>query len=207
MNRSVAALLGASWLAVARVPLLVPCLAAGLLVVVTYPSQDSGHAVSVMHGVGVLLACACTAMTDDPSGEVAASSPYPVRVRTGARILAGLCVVLPVFVVAAAVARLRFTPTPLTLLTTEALAYVLTGLALGAGLRRWTDRHAPAYPAAVGLLGLALLTGMLPRGWRMVDAQPWGPPFEAALIRWGALILMGVGVLMLALRDRAEPPT
>ena len=193
----------ASWSAVRRSRLLVPCAAALALVVGSYPWQDSGQAVPVLHGVAVLLACGWIATTDDPAGEIVAASPYPRRLRTLARMAAGLAVVLPVFVVAAVVAETRSAGTPLGPMGLEALGYALTGTAIGAGIRAWTGRLAPGYPAVIGLLGVVLTTYFLPHGWVMVDPQPWGPPLEAAVLRWVALTLLAAGVLALALQDPA----
>jgi hypothetical protein len=197
-------LLAASWLAVRRTPLLVPCGAAVLLVAGTVPWQDSGHAVAVLHGVVVLAACGWVATLDDPAGEVVAASPYPRRRRTLLRMLAGLAVVLPVLALGASVAELRFAPTPLLPAGFEAVGYALGGAALGAALRAWRGQLTPAYPALIGLLALVLGTYWLPTGWTMVDPQPWGPPLVAALLRWSALALLALGVLTLALRDPAD---
>jgi hypothetical protein len=35
----------------------------------------------------------------------------------------------------------------------------------------------------------------------MVDPQPWGPPYSAALWRWLGLALVAGGVLLAAVRD------
>jgi len=196
-------LLRASWRAVRRPPLLVPCGAAAGLVAGSFPWQDSGQAVPVLHGVVVLGACALAATTDDPAGEIVAASPYSRSTRTLVRMLAGAAVVLPLLALAAAVAETRFAGTPLVLVGFEALGYALVGTAIGAGLRAWTGRQAPGYTAVIGLLGVVLATYFLPRGWGMVDQQSWGPPLEAALLRWTALALLASGVLALALRDPA----
>ena len=201
LGSEASALLTASWLAVRRAPLLAPSVAAVLLVALTIAWQDSSHAVSVVHGVGVLLAAAMASTTDDPSGEVVAASPYPLHVRSAARVVAGLAVAFPVYVAAAIVAQVRFAATPVLTLTAEATGYAMAALAIGFALRAWTGRLAPSYAAAVGLLGLAVLSFVLPRGWTMVDAQTWGPPLTAALLRWAALALAAAGIVVLALRD------
>jgi hypothetical protein len=198
VNRS---LLAASWLAVRRAPLLVPVLAALALVAATVPVQDDGHAIQVLRGVGVLLAAGWLATMDDPAGEVAAGSPYPRAMRSLARMLAGLAVVVPVWLLAAATAQWRLAATPVLGLAVEAAALCAAGVAIGAGLRAWTGQHSPSYLAVIGLLATALSTGMLPRGWTMVQEQIWGPPWQAAQLRWAALLLVAVGVLVLALRD------
>jgi hypothetical protein len=196
-------LLAASWLAVRRAPLLAPALAAVVLVAVSWPWQDSGRAIDVLNGLAVLLACAWAGTTDDPAGEVAAAAPYPLGVRATARLVVGLAVVVPIYVVGAVVAQARFAPTPLTAQLAEAVGYGVAAVAIGSALRAWRDQHAPSYAASVALLGVALATFMLPRGWDMVGPQTWGPPWTAALLRWTALVLLGIGIIIAALRDPA----
>jgi hypothetical protein len=203
MRRAAGPLLSASWLAVRRAPLIAPSLAAIVLVAATWPWQDSGRATDVLNGLAVLLACAWAGTTDDPAGEIAAASPYPLRVRATARLAVGLAGVIPIYVVGAVVAQARFAPTPLTALLVEAVGYGVAAVAIGSALRAWRDQHAPSYMASIGLLGVALATFVLPRGWQMVGPQPWGPPWTAALLRWTALVLLGAGILCAALRDRA----
>lgn len=198
MNRP---LLRASWFAVRRPPLLVPVAAAVVLVVATVHVQAEGYAVLVLRGVGVLLACGWLSSVDDPIGEVAAASPYPRPVRTWSRVVAGLLPLLPVWAGAAMVAQWRLPGTPVVGIGLEALALGAAGLAIAAGLRAWTGHLAPSHLAVVGLLGLAIGTQALPRGWAMVSTQLWGPPWEAAQLRWAALLLLSVGVLALAVRD------
>ena len=196
-----AALLSASWLAVRRAPLLVPLGAAVLLMVASLPWAD--RAVPVVHGVGVLVACALAATTDDPAAEIAAATPPERRTRTAFRILAGALLALPVLLVGLAVAETRFAATPLVTLGPEVVGYGLLALAVGTGLRAWAAQPAPAYSASSAVLVIVLATWMLPRGWTMVDPQPWGPPLEAALLRWLAVALLALAVLAVALRDPA----
>lgn len=203
MNRAV---LSASWFAVRRAGLLVPAAAAVFLVAGTAHVQDDGHAIQVLRGVGVLLACAWVATMDDPSGEVVAASPYPRHERSLMRATAGAFVVLPVWVLAATVAELSFDPTPVWGLSLEALAMGVGGLAIGAGLRAWTVHYSASYLAVIGVVVLAIGTNAMPRGWAMVQGQSWGPPWEAAQIRWAALLLLVVGVFAAAVRDPMSSP-
>ena len=46
-----------------------------------------------------------------------------------------------------------------------------------------------------------LLVRVLPQTWAMVDPQPWGPPYEAALWRWVGFALVAAAVLVFAVRD------
>ena len=183
-----------------------PATAALALVAATVHVQDDGHAVQVLRGVGILLACAWVATMDDPSGEVVAASPYSRRVRSLVRATAGAFVVLPVWGLAATVAEARFEPTPVWGLSLEALAMGVGGLAIGAGLRAWTVHYSASYLGVIGVVVLAIGAHALPRDWAMVQEQVWGPPWEAAQIRWLALLLLVVGVLAAALRDPIDGP-
>jgi len=201
-HESPRALLGAAWLAVGRPPLLVPAAAALVLTLATVPWQDV-YGSRVVHGVAILLACALVAATDDPAGEVVAAAPVPRHVRTLSRVLAVLAVVVPVAVVAVVVARLRSPFVPVGVTVLELVGYAALGVALGTALRAWAGLLRPSYVAVVGVLLLALGTYALPRGWVMLEPQPWGRPYDAAVIRWAGLIVLALGVMGLALRDPA----
>ena len=201
-------LLTASWRLVRRAGLLVLAAAGLVLVLVTAPVLDDGWALQVLRGVGVLLACAWVGATDDPAGEVVAASPYPRPVRTLARIGAALPPLLAVWTVAAVVVHVRVPEVPVLGLGVEALALGLLGLAIGTALRAWHDLHQPAHAAALGLVLLALVTTAAPRWYALHQGQTWGPPWEAAQIRWAALALVAAGVLAVAVHDplhRARP--
>ena len=200
MNRS---LLEASWLAVHRPPVLAPLGIAVLVVVATIPWQDGAAGGHVLHGVAVLAACALAGATDDPAAEVVAASPYPRRVRTTARLAVAGSLTAAVVVLAVVVAELRNEFTPLLLLVAEIVGFAVAGVLVGAVLRGYGVAM-PAYPAVVGVLLLAVLVRQLPRSWVLVDAQPWGPPWEATLLRWSAVVLFAVAVVALALRDPWE---
>jgi hypothetical protein len=200
------ALWSASWWVVRRPALLVPAALALVLVLATAPVLGDGYGLRVLRGAGVLLACAWVTTTDDPSGEVLAGSPYPRAVRSAARFLAGGAVVGAAWLVAAAVVQWRAPDVPVLGLGLEFLALAAVGLGLGAGLRAWRDQQHPAYTAVVGLAVLAFLSSALPRWYALQQTQTWGPPWEAAQIRWAAVLLVAVGVLGLALRDPLVRP-
>lgn len=195
-----APLVAASWRAVRPVRIAGIAAATVVLVGVTAPWQDSGHAVPVMHGVALLLACLVALCTDDPAADVAAATPYPRHVRTLARLAVGTAVAVPAYLLASWVAEARFDPTPLMVLGPEALTSVIVAAAVGSLLRR-RGMHAPAYPTVLIVLLLTFALARLPRGYAVIDPQPWGPPVEAALIRWAALALLAVAALAWALRD------
>jgi signal transduction histidine kinase len=53
----------------------------------------------------------------------------------------------------------------------------------------------------VGIVVVALTAHGLPRAWAMSTDQLWGPPWEAAHLRWAGLLLLGGSVLAAVLRD------
>ena len=190
-----------SWWLVRRPCLLVPAGAALVLVLATAPVLDDGWALRVLRGVGVLLACAWVSATDDPTGEVVAASPYPRHVRTLARVLAAVPPLVLVWVVAAVVVQVRAPETPVLGLGVEVLALGLLGLGIGTALRAWHDLHQPAYAATLGLVLLTVVMSASPRWYALHQTQTWGPPWEAAQLRWWALVLVAAGLVALALHD------
>lgn len=203
MTRSLAAasLTAASWRVVRRSGLLLPVAAAGVLVAATVHLFDDGYAAQVLRGVGLLLACAWVSTQDDPMGEVAAGSPYPRAVRSLARAAVGLVLLLPLWVGAVLLGEWRGGDLTVLPLALEAAGLGLAGVATAAALRAWGDRHQPSYLAVPAVLALGIAINSLPRGWAMVPFQTWGPPWEAAQLRWAALALLCVGLLVGALRD------
>ena len=194
-------LLRASWAAVRRAGLLAPVAVAVVLSAATAHLLDDGYGMQVLRGVGVLLACGWVSTMDDPMGEVAAASPYSRRARSLTRAGAGMVVVLTVWVACATLVQVRAEAVPVLRLGLEALALGFAGVALAAGLRFWAGHLQPSYVAVPGLVVLAVAINALPRGWDMMPAQVWGPLWEAAQVRWIALLLLGVGGLAAALRD------
>lgn len=195
------ALVTASW-AVVRGPLLLtPMAAAVVLVAGSWPVLDDGYALMVLRGVGVLLAAAWVVSMDDPMGEVLGASPFPRRIRWGTRMLVTAAVVLPAWMAAALVVEQRASYVPVLAVGLEALGLGAAGLAFAGGLRVWRSHLMPSYLAVVGVVVLALLSHGLPRSWAMTQDQVWGPPWEAAHLRWAAVLLLGVAVLSLVLRD------
>lgn len=196
-------LLAASWRVVRPSRLLLPAGTALLLVTASWPWLDDGYAGLVLHGVTLLLACAVALTCDDPGAEITAATPVPRARRTLARLGAGLAVAVPVYAVAAVVAESRLPGVSLTAHTVETVVVVLAAAAVGTGLRA-LGRALPAYPTVLGTLLLMFGLYALPRDFRVLDPQPWGAPWEAAMLRWSALGLLAVVVLAQALRDPAR---
>jgi hypothetical protein len=195
------ALLAASWRAVGRPPLLVLVGVAVLLTLATVPYLDDGYADRVRLGVAMLLACAWASTADDPASEVAASSPEPRWRRCAARMVVGLCVVLPVAVLTLALGEVQAGETPFSGAALQVLGVMAIGPALGFGMWAWAGLPQPAYAATVGVLCCTLAMWLLPAAWSVVSVQTWGPPWEAALLRWTALAVFGLAVMATAWRD------
>lgn len=195
-------LFAASWWLVRRPQLFVPVVLALLLTAVSLALMETDYqALRLMRGVGLILACAWVAGVDDPAGEVTAASPYVRSVRTGTRLLVSGVVAVGGWVACALAVELAVPSTPVLGMGVEAFALAALGLAVGTGLRGWRDIHMPSHLAVVGLIALALATSLLPRWYVLIQPQVWGPPWEASLIRWGALGMVGLGVLGLAVLD------
>ena len=186
---------------VVRSGLLVPVIAACALVGGTAHLFDDGYAAQVLRGVGVLLACARVATQDDPMGEVIGGSPYPRWMRSLARAGVGFALVALLWVGTVLLAQWRGGDLPVLPLALEAVGLGLSGVTAAAVLRAGADRHQPSYVVIPGVVALAVAINSLPRGWAMVPFQTWGPPWEAAQLRWTALALLCLGLLAGALRD------
>jgi hypothetical protein len=198
MSRS---LLAGSWQALARPPLLVPVGLAAALPLLAYRVLDDGYATQVLLGVAMILACVLAASADDPAHEVAAASPYPRSVRCAARLMVGLGLATPIAILALLLAEhqaaeIRFGGTAL-----QAAAFLAVGPAVGFGVWAWTDITQATHVATVAVLCVCLGMWAIPDTWAVVGIQPWGPPWEAVLIRWGALVLFALAVVVAAWRD------
>jgi hypothetical protein len=203
-----ASLWGVSWRRLRGPAFLVPAALAVVLTGATAGVLDEGYGMRVLRGAGVLLACAWAMTTEDPAGEVATATPYGRRRRTLVRIGVGAAVLVPVALLVAALVQWREPDVPVLAVGVESLVLGLLGLALGTGLRAWRDLHHPAHAAALGVVACAFISGAAPRWYALHQEQTFGPPWEAAQIRWLGLLLIGAGFLALALRDplAGRPP-
>jgi hypothetical protein len=201
-------LLAASWPVVAQPPVLVPVGVAALLTLTTAPYLDSGHADQVRIGVATVLACALAATAEDPTPEITAATPRPRWVPCVARLLLGLALVLPIAILSLTLTLTQHqgTGTPTHGAGVQMLAVLMLGPALGFGVWAWGNAAQPTYAAMVGVVCIALVLWLLPATWSVLQYQPWGPPWEAALIRWSALVLLGCALALSAWRDPATRP-
>jgi hypothetical protein len=196
-----AALLSASWRVVAQPPVLVPVGVALLLTLAVAPQLDAGHADHLRLGIATLLACALAATAEDPAAEVTAAAPRARWARCGGRLLLGFAVAAPVAVTAWLLIAAQAPAAATSGLAVQGLALLLIGPAVGFGMWAWSDAARPTYAAIVGVLCVSFALWLLPTTWSVIDVQQWGPPWEAALIRWSALVLLTCAVVATAWRD------
>lgn len=194
-------LVRASWGVVTRPPVLVPAGAAALVVFATAPFLDGGNAHLVRIGVATMLACALAATADDPACDVAAASPHPRRVRCGTRLLLGLALVVPVAALSLALTEQQVGPIRAGDSAVQMLAFLAVGPAIGFAVWAWGDMAQPTYPAMAGVVCFALSLQLLPTTWSVINVQPSGPPSEAAVFRWFALVCLGAAIMASAWRD------
>ncbi|GAA3525427.1 hypothetical protein GCM10022234_23090 [Aeromicrobium panaciterrae] len=194
-------LLTGSWYALARPPLLVPAALAAVLPVMAYRALNDGYATQVVLGVAVILACALAATADDPAHEVAAASPHPRATRCAARLLVGLALALPIAVFALVIADHQAVEIRLAGTALQMAAFVAVGPAVGFGVWAWSDVNQATHVATVAVLSVCLGLWAIPHTLAVVSIQPWGPPWEAVLIRWGALVLLALATIAAAWRD------
>lgn len=194
-------LLKASLRIVAQPAHLVPAGVAVVMTVAAVAWLDPGYASLVRLGVATLLACSLAVTAEDPAGEVAAASPYRPWVRCATRLVVGLAVVLPIGVLALVLLAHQGDAVSTRSSAIQMLAIVLSGPAFGFAVWAWGDSTQPSHAAAAGVVCWSLAMWKLPTTWAVISAQPWGPPWEAIQIRWGALILLAVAIMANAWHD------
>lgn len=178
--------------------------AAVALVAVTLRGLDgAGTATQVLQGVALLLAATLALAVDEPGAEVLDATPTPYARRVGRRLLALAGLAAGLWLLALAVVALRGADVPAVLLTVQALALLSLGLAVPAALRRWRRMSEPGLVAGPVLIGFLIAVDQLPRSLTLKPLQSWGPPWEVAHLRWAAVLLAGLSVLLVALSDPA----
>jgi hypothetical protein len=184
-----------------------PALAASLTVVLlliwkqgALGSTEAG--VWMLRGAGLIMAVGTVFLLDDPSSNITNSSPTPLRVRSGARLV---LVCMTVFVGCL----------PATILTSqrvsvqgewpgvvlEIAAMIGVAAALSLTMQRWLGLSEPGQFAGVGVVGTLLAAQLVGARWPMLVGP--GPQWEAAHLRWAGVLLCAVLVVVWQLRDPA----
>ncbi|MEX2291298.1 MAG: twin-arginine translocation signal domain-containing protein [Mycobacteriales bacterium] len=193
-----------SWRALSRRSLLGGCAAAAALGVAASGSLDDPFgAVLVLRGAAVLLACAVAFAVDDPSYDVLAASPTPLRRRVLARVgLAGAVAAgiwCGLLLLAAAVGG----DVPAAALSLEAAALASLAAAGAVVLQTWRGIAEPGLLMAPAVAGAVLAANLLPARWALLAPAPGAPGWEAAHQRWTAVLCLAVLLAAVGTRDRA----
>lgn len=192
------------WQALPRPSVLGGCAAAGLLGAAGWRALDEPQgALMVLRGAAVLLACAVAFAVDDPSGDVLAASPTPLRRRVGLRILLAVAVAAAVWCGLLLLGRAAGGEPPAAALTLEALTLTVMGLAVALGVQRWRGVDCPGILAAPAVAGAVLAAFALPEKWALLPLGPGLPGWQEAHERWAALLAVAGVTALLATRDRA----
>jgi hypothetical protein len=165
--------------------------------------DQDGTAGQVLLGVAVLLAATLALAVDEPGAEALEATPAPFAVRVAHRLVLLCAVAVPLWLLALAVVALRGADVPVRMLTLQALTLVVLAVAVAAALRRWRRMPEPGLVAAPVLVGFLVAAHQLPRSLTLMPSQPWGPPWHAAQLRWAAVLLAALAVLLIGLSDPA----
>jgi hypothetical protein len=163
----------------------------------------AGTAGRVLLGVAVLFAATLALAVDEPGAEVLDATATPFAVRVARRLVLLCAVAVPLWLLALAVVALRGADVPVRMLTLQSLALVALGVAVAAALRRWRRMAEPGLVAGPVLVGFLVAAHQLPRSLTLMPLQPEGPPWQAAQLRWAAVLLAALAVLLIALSDPA----
>jgi hypothetical protein len=165
--------------------------------------DQTGTATQVLLGVAVLLAATLALAVDEPGAEVldATATPFPVRV--GHRVLLLCAVAVPIWLLALAVVALRGADVPVRMLSLQALTLVALGVAVATALRRWRRMVEPGLVAGPVLVGFLVTAAQLPRSVTLMPLDPGDPSWLAAQLRWTAVLLVALAVLLIGLSDPA----
>jgi hypothetical protein len=180
--------------------LRLPVLAA-LLLLAAIPVVAESYTAQMLPAVTVVLAFALQSALDDPERSILAAAPCSLARRSLTRVAAVTLRVVPLWVAAATLVRRRVGTVPFDALGLQALTIWTVGVAVAVWVWRASGATTPSYVAAPVLLGMVLVGHVLPARWQVFEAQPWGPPWVAAQLRWCALLLVGTASLVLLLAD------
>lgn len=197
-------LLGVSWRALKRGPLLLSVVSAVILTGATTAVVDEGYAVQVLRGVALLLAGGLVVVLDDPAADVLAASPTPLARRWLARLMPAITLAAGAWALAVAWVGAVAGALPWQALTVEAAGLGSCAVALAAALRRWRDVREPGPLAATALFGAVVAAYPLPPRWSLFVGDPSWPGWTAAHLRWATVLALGLLVVVLAGQDPAR---
>lgn len=163
---------------------------------------DPSYAVWSLRVVALLLAVGVAFALDDRTRLTLAAVPTPLWWRATVQLIG---VAIPAVVAWGAallwVGWRADGSMPEASLSLEAVALAWLVLAVAGGLARWRDVSEPGVVTAPAMLGVGLMLPQLPANVALT--VPEGTGWDAAHIRWSALLVCAVAVLALSLRDPA----
>jgi hypothetical protein len=163
-------------------------------------AHDAAGRSTLLRIVAVLLVTGVAAIMDDDAANVLAAVPVPLAWRQAVRLgLAAAAVAVPW-----AAAALWVGPgLPVAALALECAAVTVFGLAVAAGLARWSDAREASLAAGPAVLAAAIGVVLLPQRWVMF-AAPGAAAWTDAHLRWAAALGIAAAVLAATLRDPAR---
>jgi fluoroquinolone transport system permease protein len=154
--------------------------------------------VTLLRVVAVLLVVGAVNLVDDAAANLLASAPLPLAWRRGTRLtLAAVAVAVPW---SAALLWLRPGPAAAAV-ALECAALTAFGLAVAAGVARWSEAREAGLAAGPAVVASAAAAAALPSRWAMFPL-PDGA-WRDAHLRWAVVLAAALTVLLVTLRDPA----
>lgn len=178
-----------------------------LLGATAHALDSSATAAHVLLGLAVLIAATLALAVDEPAAELLDAAPTAFAKRVLHRLTAMAVVSLPLWAAGLLLVHLRGADVAVGMATLELAALCALSLSAALGLRRWRRVPEPAMVAGPVLVGFLVITDQLPRSLALMASQPWGPPWEVAHLRWSAVLLAGLSLLLLGVCDPATART
>jgi hypothetical protein len=169
--------------------------------------DSSATAGRVLLGLAVLIAATLALAVDEPAAELLDAAPTAFARRVLHRLVALAVVALLLWGGGLLLVDARGADVAIGMVTLELAALCALSLGAALGLRRWRRMPEPAMVAGPVLVGFLLIADQLPRSLTLMARQPWGPPWEVAHLRWSAVLLAGLSLLLLGLSDPATSRT
>jgi hypothetical protein len=163
--------------------------------------HDAPSTALLLRAVALLLVLGVVSLLDDAAAGLLGAAPRSLPWRGAVRVaLAAAAVALPWCGALLWVRPERYGVPPAGL-TLECAALTAFGLAVAAGVGRWSDTGDPGLAAGPALFGGALVASALPPSLSLYTLP--GDGWNAAHQRWFGLLVLCLVVLGVALRDPA----
>lgn len=158
-----------------------------------------------LRAAAILLGLAAAFVLDDPAADVTAAAPCPLLLRRALRVALVSLPTAALWGAALSIAARKPLPEssalPVPLLTLELATIIMIALALAATAIRWSDSRSVGPAAAAGLLGITVMTWLVPEG-----ARPWVYPAQknwvAAHWWWGVVLVTALACFSWISLDR-----